>query len=158
MGIVKLPKMSNEEIKEVIRSENICRIAFIDDNFPYIAPFQYIYLKNQLYFHFTDYGKKKSILNSNKNVCVSIEQFQRDLSEFYFISIQGFLEPVNDGGLTEEVIQKILSKINTKFSKNFLSVHGLNNEDNQSENYAEKFPLIFRLKEIGKRVGLRSPR
>lgn len=158
MGIVKLPKMSIEEIEKVIKAENICRIAFIEDNFPYIAPFQYIYLKNNLYFHFTDYGKKKSILNSNRNVCVSIEQFEQDLSEFYFISIQGFLEPVEDKGLKGEVIQNLLSKIKVKYSKSFLSVHGLNNEENLSGNDVEIFSLIFRLNEIGKRIGLRSPR
>jgi len=82
MGIVKLPKMDEKEIREAIKSNNLCRIAFIEGNFPYISPFQYVFLNNALYFHFTDYGKKMQILKKNRNVCVSIERFEQDLSSY----------------------------------------------------------------------------
>ena len=61
INIVKLPKMSDNDIKSALKSLNICRIGFIDGDYPYISPFQYIYLNNYMYFHLTDYGKKKQI-------------------------------------------------------------------------------------------------
>ena len=63
---IKLPKMTEEEINSVLNNESICRIAFIEDIYPYICPFQYIFFKNQLYFHFTDYGKKMRMLNNQQ--------------------------------------------------------------------------------------------
>lgn len=93
---LKLPTMSDNEIKQALQEGNISRIAFVDDTYPYIAPFQYVNLDNTLYFHFTDYGKKKNILEKNQNVCVSIEHLEDDLSSFYFISIQGKLALVED--------------------------------------------------------------
>ena len=59
MNIVKLPKMNDNEINKALKSQHICRIGFIDGDYPYISPFQYIYLNNYIYFHITDYGKKK---------------------------------------------------------------------------------------------------
>ena len=53
MSVVKLPQMTEDEIKKVIDAQDLCRIAFLDENYPYIAPFQYIYVKNSFYFHFT---------------------------------------------------------------------------------------------------------
>ena len=70
MDIIKLPDMTEEEIISVLNNENICRIAFIEDIYPYICPFQYVYIKDQLYFHFTNYGKKMKIISKNKNVRV----------------------------------------------------------------------------------------
>ena len=75
MSVVKLPQMTEDEIKKVIDAQDLCRIAFIDENYPYIAPFQYIYVNNSFYFHFTDYGKKMEILEKNNKVAVSLEQF-----------------------------------------------------------------------------------
>ena len=59
MVSVKLPKMDEIEIKDLLENKSLCRIAFIDEDYPYISPFQYVYYNNCLYFHFTDYGKKK---------------------------------------------------------------------------------------------------
>jgi hypothetical protein len=50
--------MSEEEIDELLSEQTLCRIAFGGKNAPYIAPFQYVLIDGQLYFHFTDYGKK----------------------------------------------------------------------------------------------------
>ena len=54
MSLIKLPKMDENEIKNALERESICRIAFIEDDFPYISPFQYVYMNGNLYFHFTD--------------------------------------------------------------------------------------------------------
>jgi nitroimidazol reductase NimA-like FMN-containing flavoprotein (pyridoxamine 5'-phosphate oxidase superfamily) len=58
----RLPPMSSDEVNYLLDQENICRIAFKGEEFPYMAPFQYIRIDNKLYFHFSNYGKKMSLL------------------------------------------------------------------------------------------------
>ena len=60
MKPLKLPKMSTEDIDELLNGAKICRIAFRGGDYPYMAPFQYVRIGKALYFHFTDYGKKSS--------------------------------------------------------------------------------------------------
>ena len=116
---IKLPQMTEEEINSVLKNENICRIAFIEDSFPYICPFQYVYYKNHLYFHFTDYGKKMKILSKNNNVCVSIEKLEPDLSSYFFISIQGTLIRIEDKNTLKVIVGEMINKASSQFSKNF---------------------------------------
>jgi len=152
---VKLPKMTEDEIVSVLNDENICRIAFIEEDYPYICPFQYVYFKNQLYFHFTNYGKKMRILDKNKNVCVSIEKFEPDLSSYFFISIQGELKQIEDKKILKDVIENIVEKAKERFSKNFLAAHGFKGKDGWESLLEDKL-LIFKLEEFGNRIGLKS--
>lgn len=155
MSIIKLPKMEEEEIKEAINSHSLCRIAFIDNEYPYIAPFQYVCINNVLFFHLTDYGKKKKILQKNQNICLSIEHFEPDLSSYYFISIQGKLELIEDNKLKKEVIDQIANSARKRYSKNFLSVHGF--EKTQGwDVFTAKDQLVYKFKQIGTPIGLKS--
>ena len=156
MEIVKLPKMTENEIEKALSEGNICRIAFLDGDFPYICPFQYIYMDSLLYFHFTDYGKKKEILNINKNVCVSIENFEKDLSQYYFVSIQGTLSEVTDRNEQKKVIKKMVENIKHKFSANFLSVHGFNKDDGWNIFFKESSMTLYSLDDIHYKIGLKS--
>jgi nitroimidazol reductase NimA-like FMN-containing flavoprotein (pyridoxamine 5'-phosphate oxidase superfamily) len=147
--------MNEKEIKEAINSQDLCRIAFIDNEYPYISPFQYVVIDNNLYFHFTNYGKKKNILSKNPNVCVSIENFESDLSSYYFISMQGKLELVEDPQTKEEVFTQMIKSAKGKFSKNFLSVHGF--EKTKSwDGFKVKNQLIYKFKQVGPPIGLKS--
>jgi nitroimidazol reductase NimA-like FMN-containing flavoprotein (pyridoxamine 5'-phosphate oxidase superfamily) len=38
--------MSSDEVNNLLDQENICRIAFKGEEFPYMAPFQYIRIGN----------------------------------------------------------------------------------------------------------------
>lgn len=155
MTIVKLAHMSENEINSAIDSQNLCRIAFIDDEYPYISPFQYVFIKNILYFHFTDYGKKKKILSKNTNVCVSIENFKHDLSSYYFISIQGKLELVEDIDLRVKTTKKIAELARKKYSKNFLQAHGFDKEEDW-DILTSKNQVIYKLNVSNKPIGLKS--
>lgn len=155
MNIIKLPKMSQTEIMEALQSQNLCRIAFIDDEYPYISPFQYVLIDGTMYFHFTNYGKKKEILSKNANVCISIENFEPDLSSYYFISMQGRLELVEEKSLKTEVISRMAEFASKNYSHNFLSVHGF--EKNQGwDAFTAKNQIIYKFKQIGKPIGLKS--
>jgi hypothetical protein len=156
--VLKLPKMTQEEIEWVIKEQNICRIAFfdVDEKFPYVSPFQYAYLDNKFHFHFTDYGKKIKILEKNRNVCVSIEKFEPDLSEFYFISIQGTLELVENKIEKYKALEQMFQKARKKYSQNFLSAHGIDKEKGW-EGLKRSDPLIIYLLEEKKpRIALKS--
>ncbi len=155
MGIIKLPKMSEEEIKEAINAQDLCRIAFVDDKYPYISPFQYVLFEDNLYFHFTDYGKKKKILKKNSNVCVSIEKFDADLSNYYFISMQGKLELVEDNTLRNKIINQMIKSTRNKYSKNFLSVHGFEKTKGW-DGFTAKDQIIYKLKQVRDPIGLKS--
>ena len=71
----KLPKMSSQEIDTLLKQQKICRIAFRGEEFPYLAPFQYVKIGDSLYFHFTDYGRKMRLIEKDNRVCIGIESF-----------------------------------------------------------------------------------
>jgi len=153
--MIKLPKMEEKEIEEAINSNNLCRIAFIDDNYPYIAPFQYICIDDILFFHFTNYGKKKEILMKNQNICLSIEHFEPDLSGYYFISMQGKLELVEENDLKIKVMNQMANSARNRYSTNFLLVHGFEKSKGWDV-FTAKDQLVYRFKQVGTPIGLKS--
>jgi len=155
--MIKLPKMQKNEIEELIRSQTLCRIAFKGDEYPYLAPFQYVYMNRWLYFHFTDYGRKMKLLERDKQVCVEIEKYLPDLSEYSFVSLTGKLKIVTDPRERSEVIKKMSKDGEQKLSKNFLAVHGLEKEGGWSSLNPDKPFVIVKLEEIAEEVGLKSP-
>jgi len=155
MNVVKLPSMNKEEIKEGLQSNYLCRIAFIDNDYPYISPFQYVYMNEQMYFHFTDYGKKMEIIKHNNHVCVSIENFEADLKKYYFISLQGELIPVEDYEEKKLVLIKMAEQAKNRYSQNFLTAHGFNKEKGWDA-FELKNQLIFTLMQKKKAIGLKS--
>ena len=99
--------MSSDEIENLVDTGMICRIAFKGEDFPYIAPFQYVKHEGTLYFHFTDYGRKMRYIKQDNRVCVSMEKLADDLSEFKFVVLNGRLVKVDDPDERDMVLQKI---------------------------------------------------
>ena len=155
MRIVKLPKMDEKEISDALKNNNLCRIAFIEGTFPYISPFQYVFLNNILYFHFTDYGKKMEILKKNRNVCVSIEKFKEDLSSYYFISIQGKLQLVDNEAEKVDIVNKMVKDARENFSANFLRAHGFDKKEGW-DHVSFKDQIFYKLEEVGEPIALKS--
>jgi uncharacterized protein len=62
-------------IAEILLKSNICRIAMMDVDVPYIVPVNYGYndVDNSLYIHSGVEGKKIDLLRKNKKVCFEIE-------------------------------------------------------------------------------------
>ena len=157
MAIVKLPKMKKDEVNKLIREQIICRIAFRGVETPYIAPFQYVIMNGSLYFHFTDYGRKMKLLEKDNRVCVYIEKYQPDLSEYRFVALRGMLNPVTDPQERAEVIRMISQQGRERLSENFLAAHGFKTEDGWASLTSNKPLLIIKLEQITEEVGLRSP-
>ena len=68
---------SEPEIIEVIEKCDVCRLAFSDNNVPYIVPmnFGYDYTdgKLSLYFHGASEGKKHDIMSRNPIACFEMD-------------------------------------------------------------------------------------
>ena len=157
MTIFKLPKMDKTEIEELIHEQMLCRIAFKGGRHPYMAPFQYVFVEGSLYFHFTDYGKKMKLLERDKRVCVEIERYLPDLSEYSFVVFRGTLKVVTDPKERSRVIRKMAEEGEQRLSTNFLAVHGFAREEGWSAFTPEKPLVIVKLEDIVQGIGLKSP-
>ncbi len=157
LTIVRLPKMEKSEIEKLLGEQMLCRIAFKGNEYPYMAPFQYVVMNGFLYFHFTDYGRKMRLLEKDKRVCVEIEKYRPDLSEYNFVVLRGILEVVKDPQERARVIQKMVEDGRQKLSRNFLAAHGFDKEEGWSSFTPEKPVIIVRLKETMRKMGLKSP-
>jgi nitroimidazol reductase NimA-like FMN-containing flavoprotein (pyridoxamine 5'-phosphate oxidase superfamily) len=154
--VVKLPKMKRPEVETLLRNQFLCRIAFKGAEYPYIAPFQYVYLKESLYFHFTDYGRKMKLLENDNRVCVEIEQFHPDLRKYHFVSLRGALTAVKDPQERATVIRRLAKDGQAKLSPNFLAAHGLKPEEGWASFTPEK-PLVIVKLEPREELGIKSP-
>ncbi len=157
MTIVKLPRMAKSEIESLLQGQMLCRIAFKGDTYPYMAPFQYVVIDGVLYFHFTDYGKKMRLFEKDKRVCVEIEKYKPDLSEYNFVVLRGELEVVRDPQERAEVIKRMAEEGKQKLSTNFLVAHGFRKEDGWDSFTPERPVVIVKLKEVTEEIGLKSP-
>ncbi len=149
--------MNKREIEMLIGDQMLCRIAFKGDRHPYIAPFQYAFINGSLYFHFTDYGKKMKLLEKDKRVCVEIERYTPDLSEYSFVVMRGKLKQVTDPKERTKVIEKMAEDGRKKLSPNFLAAHGLRKENGWISLNPKKTLVIVKLEDIAEEVGLKSP-
>lgn len=152
----KLPRMDSNEINELIESNGICRIAFMGDEYPYIAPFQYVKYDDHLYFHFTDYGRKMRLIEKNNRVCVSVEKLNEDMSDFKFVVLNGRLEKVDNLNERFQVIKKLIEEGSQNFSTNFIVVHGLDSKTSWSSLGNDQDMIIFKLLK-DEELGLKSP-
>jgi nitroimidazol reductase NimA-like FMN-containing flavoprotein (pyridoxamine 5'-phosphate oxidase superfamily) len=154
----KLPIMNKAEVKELLAEQILCRIAFGGKNAPYIAPFQYALVNGQLYFHFTEYGKKMGLLEEGNSVCVEIEKYTQDLSDYRFVVLTGKLRIVTKPHERALAIEKMVDTAKTKrLSENFLMAHGFPPDKGWAYLNPEKPMVIVKLESVTDQVGLKSP-
>jgi len=58
---------------EILRSAEVCRVAFCGEGWPYIVPMNFGILDGKLYFHCASAGTKLDLLKANPNVCFEVE-------------------------------------------------------------------------------------
>ena len=61
-------------LHDVIRNAQVCRIALVDGDTPYLVPMNFGFDGNCLYFHAAKQGRKLDILRKNPKICVEFEQ------------------------------------------------------------------------------------
>lgn len=65
-----------QEIEEIIRKADVCRIAFANDNIPYIVCMNFGYSRapqQKLFFHCANEGRKIEMLHRNNYVCFEMD-------------------------------------------------------------------------------------
>jgi nitroimidazol reductase NimA-like FMN-containing flavoprotein (pyridoxamine 5'-phosphate oxidase superfamily) len=158
LGLLKLPKMSKAEIDGLIEEQFLCRIAFGGKLAPYIAPFQYVFMKGYLYFHFTDYGRKMGLLENDVSVCVEIEKYAPDLSAYSFVVLTGKLQVVAEVAESVAALAKMVGDAQRKqLSTNFLVAHGIPKEVGWLALTEDKPVIIVKLVKVIEVSGLKSP-
>ena len=63
----------NQEIAAIMQEADICRIALVDGDSPYIVPVNFAAHENHLYFHSAMEGKKIYVLRENNKVCFEMD-------------------------------------------------------------------------------------
>jgi nitroimidazol reductase NimA-like FMN-containing flavoprotein (pyridoxamine 5'-phosphate oxidase superfamily) len=149
--------MTRAEIDAVIQRQMLCRIAFRGDDYPYIAPFQYVSINGRLYVHFSGYGKKLQLLKRDDRVCVEIEEYTPDLSEYRFVSLRGTLRVVTDPQEHAAVARRMAAEGRQNLSPNFLAAHGFEDKDGWSAFTAEPNLILLKLDNVTQVVGLKAP-
>ena len=96
MDVIRIPRVDKVEYDKLIEKKYVCRIAFQGEKYPYIAPFLYVFDGSFLYFLSTKYGKKIEYFRKSPYVSVEIEKYTKDLSSYTFVTLQGYLEEVED--------------------------------------------------------------
>ena len=157
MTKVKMPKMNKKEIQNLISEQFLCRIAFRGGAQPYIAPFQYVVVDDTLYFHFTDYGKKMSFFKQGTPVCVEIERYTPNLSEYEFVVLFGNLKLVENREERKKAIVKMAEVGKQQLSPNFLVAHGFHKGSDWGEFTDDQPMLILKLDDVTEKTGLKSP-
>lgn len=98
------------------------------------------------------------LIENDKRVCVEIEEYQQDLSEYSFVVLRGTLKKVTDPKERTKVIQKLAEEGKQKLSPNFLPAHGFKKEDGwDSLNPTNNSLVVLKLGDINQRIGLKSP-
>lgn len=60
-------------IVAIIENAQVCRLAMVDGNTPYVVPLCFGYRDRSLYFHSALKGYKIDLLRKNPNVCFELE-------------------------------------------------------------------------------------
>ncbi len=157
MEIIKIPKMEKEEYDRLISEQHISRIAFKGEEYPYIAPFLYIFDKNFIYFLSTKYGRKIKYFKQNPYVSVEVEKYSQDLSNYSFVVLTGRLVEVKDAREKKAVREKFVRLIKDKnISKNIMVAIGHSPEDPIETITSEDNTHIWKLVDVRDIIGLKS--
>ncbi|BAZ99113.1 pyridoxamine 5'-phosphate oxidase family protein [Methanothermobacter sp. EMTCatA1] len=156
MSIVKIPLMTKEEYDEFIAENFISRIAFNGD-YPYIAPFLYVFDGEHLYFLSTRYGRKIELLRRNPYVAVEIEHYSDDLSEYRFVTLQGQIVEEKDPSTKRRVKEMFADLIDKRgLSRNILKALGHSPEDPLTCLVEMDRSYLWKLVEVVDIVGIKS--
>lgn len=156
MKIHKIPLMKKEEYDNLIKENYISRIGFKGE-YPYIAPFLYVFDDNFIYFMSTKYGKKIERFKSSPNVAVEIEKYEDDLSEYRFVTLQGKIEQVDNFEEKLKVKNLFVNLIEDKsLSKNVLAALGHSPNDELESLINEDRSYIWKLVDVEGIIGIKT--
>ena len=159
MNIFKIPSMNKEEYDKLIKETHVSRIAFSGDNYPYIAPFMYIFDEDKkiLYFLSTKYGKKMDLFKKNPKVAVEIEKYEENMSNYKFITLQGTIIEVESEKEKEEIKKRFINMIQNKLSNKTLAALGYSPNESPESIFNDERVLLWKLIDVENIVALKNP-
>lgn len=159
MNIFKIPSMNKEEYDKLIKETQVSRIAFSGDNYPYIAPFMYVFNEDKkiLYFLSTKYGKKITLFKKNPKVAVEIEKYSEDMSNYKFITLQGTIIKVKSEKEKKEVKERFIKMIQNKLSNKAQAALGYSPDEPLESIFNEERVLLWKLIDVENIVALKNP-
>ena len=156
MHIHKVPLMNKKEYDELIKECYVSRICFKGE-YPYIAPFIYVFNGNFLYFLSTKYGKKIKRFQSNPKVAVEIEKYEDNLSEYRFVTLQGTIKQVEEYNEKLNVRKLFVNLIQDKsLSKNVLAALGHSPNDELESIIKEERSYVWKLVDVENIIGIKT--
>lgn len=66
-----------KELEKIINGSQICRLAMVDGDVPYIIPLNFGYRDGTLFFHSAPEGRKIDLIRVNPNVCFEMDELVR---------------------------------------------------------------------------------
>lgn len=156
MSLYKIPLMEKEEYDELINNNFMSRLAF-NGEYPYIAPFLYVFDDKYIYFLSTKYGKKIQRLKDNPHVAVEIEEYAPDLSEYKFVTLRGRIVEETDPGKKREIRTKFAALIENKgLSKKILAALGHDPDDPLACLIQMECSFVWKLVDVKEIVALKN--
>ena len=148
--------MNKEEYDNLIQEEYICRIAFLGE-YPYIAPFLYVFDEEFLYFLSTKYGKKIELFQENPDVAVEIEKYNDDLTEYKIVTLQGSLQEVKDLDENHKIRELFVNMIQEKnLSTKILAALGHSPQETFQSILTEEKSFVWKLVRVANIIGIKN--
>jgi len=97
------------------------------------------------------------LIDKEKQVCVEIEQFNPDMSQYMFVTLQGKLSIVTNPAERTEAIEKMREFGKERLSRNFPAAHGMKADKKWDAFTAEKPFVIVKLDPLAVESGLKPP-
>ncbi len=156
MNLLKIPLMNKKEYDNLIQEEYICRIAFLGE-YPYIAPFLYVFDKEFLYFLSTKYGKKIELFQENPNVAVEIEKYNDNLTEYEFVTLQGRLQEVKNHDENHKIRELFVNMIGEKnLSTKILAALGHSPQETLQSILTMEKSYVWKLVKVANIIGIKN--
>ena len=105
-------------IEVILNNADICRIALLDYDRPYIVPLNYGYADKCIYFHSAPSGKKIELIKNYNKVCFEIEYGAEIIStetpckwtsKYRSLIGYGTVEIITDSGLKKKGLDIIMA-------------------------------------------------
>jgi len=156
MKIEKIPSMTRIEYDELIDECYVSRIAFKGE-YPYIAPFIYVFDGDFIYFLSTRYGKKIELFRKNPHLAVEIEKYSEDLSDYRFVTLQGSIVEVDDESRKRRVKEDFVELIRDKnLSNQIMAALGHSPDDPLEYLVEEDRSFVWKLADVENITGIKN--
>lgn len=154
----KIPAMQKAEYDDLVRRGTVARIAFSGTEYPYIAPFLYVFDERNMYFLSTRYGRKMHLFAQNLAVSVEIEEVSPEMSAYRFVTMQGKLAEVTDPGKMREIRRMFAVRIIRKeLAATSLAALGHHPSDDPRKLVEEDRSMVWKLTAVRNIVALKEP-